>query len=56
MKPEKTRDKDNYDDHADDVENVHGTLRLRHVRFQMKARRSNMKRPGLQVSSMQAFP
>jgi hypothetical protein len=55
VQSEKTRDKENYDDHADDVENVHGPLRLRQVRFQMKARRSNMKRPGLQVSSMQAF-
>jgi hypothetical protein len=27
VEPEKTRDKDNDDDHADDVKNVHGTLR-----------------------------
>ncbi len=55
VQPEKACDKENDDDDADDVENVHGVLRLRHARFQMKARRSNRKRPGLQVSSMQGI-
>jgi hypothetical protein len=45
VQPEKTRDKDNDDDHADDVKNVHDTLRSRQARFQMKARRSNMNVP-----------
>ena len=52
MQPEKACDKEDDDDGADDVENVHGVLRLRHARFQMKARRSKRKRPGLQVGSM----
>jgi hypothetical protein len=33
VQPEKTRDKDNDDDHADDVENVHDTLRSRPCGF-----------------------
>jgi hypothetical protein len=55
VQPEKACDKENDDDYADDVENVHGVLRWSHARFQMKARRSNRKRPGLQVSSMLGF-
>jgi hypothetical protein len=31
MQPEKACDKENDDDDADDVENVHGVLRLRHA-------------------------
>jgi hypothetical protein len=34
MQPEKAGDKENDDDNSDDVENVHGALRLRHARFQ----------------------
>jgi hypothetical protein len=41
VQPEKACNKDNDDDHADDVENIHDVLRLRHARFQMKPRRSN---------------
>ena len=50
MQSEKARDKENDDDDADDVENVHGVLRLRYARSQM--RRFKRKRPGLQVGSM----
>ena len=52
VQPENACDKENDDDDADDVENVHGVLRLRQTRFQMKARRSNRKRPGPKVSSV----
>lgn len=34
VQPEKACDKEDHDDDADDVENVHGILRLRHARFQ----------------------
>jgi hypothetical protein len=34
VQPEETRNKENYDDDADDVENVHCELRLRHARLQ----------------------
>jgi hypothetical protein len=42
VQPEKACDKENDDDDADNVENVHGALRWSHPRFQMKVRRSNM--------------
>ena len=35
--PEESGDKENDDDDADDVENVHGVLRLRHARFQQES-------------------
>lgn len=35
-KSQKARDKKNYDDHADDVEDVHGALRFRHALFQAR--------------------
>ena len=37
VQPEKACDKENDDDHADDVKNVHGVLRRRHRDFGMKS-------------------
>jgi hypothetical protein len=49
--PEESGNKE-YDDHdADDVKNVHCTLRLRHARLQYKARCSNRRRFGTILSS-----
>jgi hypothetical protein len=45
VQPEKACDKENDDDDADDVENVHGVLRSRHCDFSMKARRSSRNAP-----------
>jgi MtN3 and saliva related transmembrane protein len=52
MQPEKACDKEDNNDDADDVENVHGVLRLRHSRFQHETTALQRKRPGLQVSSI----
>jgi hypothetical protein len=50
VQPEKACDKEDDDDNAYDVENVHGVLRFMRD-FSMKALRSDMKRAGQQVSS-----
>jgi hypothetical protein len=41
VQPEKACDKENDDDDADDVKNVHGVLRWRHRDFSMKSATSN---------------
>jgi hypothetical protein len=56
VQSEKARDKDNDDDHADDVKNVHGTLRYEACAVSNESTALKHERPGLQVSSMQAIP
>jgi hypothetical protein len=52
VQPEEACDQENDDDDADDVENVHVVFRSSRAPFQMKERRSQSKRPGLQLSSV----
>jgi hypothetical protein len=51
MQSEETGDKENDDDDADDVENVHGILRLRHARFQHESAALQKERSCRQVGS-----
>ena len=52
MQPEKAGDEKEDDDDADDVENVHGVLRLRHTRFQNESTALQQERPDLEVCSV----
>jgi hypothetical protein len=52
VQPEKACNKEDDDDDADDVENVHGVLRLRHTRSQNESAALEEERPSLQVCSI----
>jgi hypothetical protein len=51
VQPEEAGNKENDDDDADDVENIHDVLRLRHARFQHESAALQDERSGPQVSS-----
>jgi hypothetical protein len=51
MQSEEAGDEENDDDDADDVENIHGVLRLRYARFQHESAALQQKRSVRQVSS-----